>query len=31
MSCLALHGLAVLSQCAPGLKAVEVNDIDGHA
>jgi hypothetical protein len=28
MSCSALRGLAVLGQCAPGLKAVEVNDGD---
>jgi hypothetical protein len=26
MTCSALHGLAVLGQCAPGLKAVEVTD-----
>jgi FtsX-like permease family len=28
MSCSALRGLAVLGQCAPGLKEVEVNDND---
>jgi len=28
MSCSALRGLAVLGQCAPGLKEVEVNDSD---